>query len=73
MSKHNVLIIGGDMNAQTDNDETNKFCLHNSLNKNGEYLTDFSLENRVIWVYTKFQKKEGNYVPTPTQIILNHR
>ena len=35
--KHNVLIIGGDMNAQISKDENNKFCLHNLSNRNGEY------------------------------------
>ena len=28
--KHNVLIIGGDMNTQIGKDEKNKFCLYNS-------------------------------------------
>ena len=28
--KHNVQIIGGDVNAQTGKDENNKFCLYNS-------------------------------------------
>ena len=39
--QHNV---GGDINAQIGKDENNKFCLHNSSNRN-EHLTDFSLEN----------------------------
>ena len=39
--KHNVLIIGGGMNAQIGKDESNKFCLPNSLNRNGEYLTSY--------------------------------
>ena len=43
--KHNVLIIRGDMNAQIGKNENNKFSLHNSSNRNGEFLTDFSLEN----------------------------
>ena len=43
--KHNTLIISGDMNAQKAKDENNKFCLHNSSNRNGEYLTDFSHKN----------------------------
>ena len=46
--KHNVQIIGGDMNAQIGKDENNKFCLHNSSNRNREHLTEFSLENRII-------------------------
>ena len=44
--KYNVLIISGDMNAQTGKNINNKFSLHNSLNRNGEDLTDFMLENR---------------------------
>ena len=34
--KHNLRIIRGNMNAQTVEDETNKFYLHKSLNRNGE-------------------------------------
>ena len=55
--KQNVLIIGEDMNAQIGKEETNKFCLHNSSNRNEEYLTDFSLESKLIWLNTKFFKK----------------
>ena len=58
--KHNVLIIGGDMNAQIGKDENNKFYLPNSLNRNGEYRTDFSLENKLTCLNTKFQKREEN-------------
>ena len=36
---YNVLIIVGDMNAQIGKDKTNKFCLHNSPNRNGVCLT----------------------------------
>ena len=57
--KHNVPIIGGDMNALIGKDENNKFCLHNSSNRNGEYLANFSLENRLVCLNTKFQKWEG--------------
>ena len=41
--KHNVLVIGGDMNAQIGKNVNHKFRLHNSSNKN---QTDFTLENR---------------------------
>ena len=41
--KHNV--ISRDMKAQIGKDKNNIFCLHNSPNRNGEHLTDFSLEN----------------------------
>ena len=54
---NNVLIISGDMNAQIGKDERNKFCLHNLSNRNGEYLTDFSLENRLSCLNTKFRKE----------------
>ena len=49
--KHNVVIICKDKN--------NKYCLHNSSNRNGEHLTEFSLENRLTCLNTKFQKMMG--------------
>ena len=64
--KHNVLIIGKNGN--------NKFSLHNSSNRNGEHLTDFTLENRLTWLNTKFQKRKGkllrycNAIITRTQM-----
>ena len=54
ISKHKVLIIGGDMNAQVGKNINNKFSLHNSSNRNEELLTDFMLENRLICLNTKF-------------------
>ena len=57
--KHYVLIIGGDTNAQTGEDENNKFCLHNSLNRNSEHLKEFSLKNGLTCLNIKFQKKKG--------------
>ena len=42
--KQNVLVIGGDMNAQNGKNIKHKFSLHNSSNRNGEHLTDFTLE-----------------------------
>ena len=38
--KHNIVIIRGDMNAKIGKHKTNKFCLHNSSNRSGEYLKD---------------------------------
>ena len=55
--KHNVLIIGGDMNAQKGKNVNQKFSLHNSSNRNGEHLTDSTLENRLKFLNTKFQKR----------------
>ena len=57
--KHNVLIIGGDMNAQVGKNVNHKFSLHNSSNRNGQYLTDFTLENKLTCLNTNFQKREG--------------
>ena len=56
--KNNVLIIGGDMNAQIVKNINNKFSLHNSSNRNGQHLTDFSFENRLKCLKTKFQKRK---------------
>ena len=45
--KHNVLVIGGDMNAQIGKNGNHKYSLHNSSNRNGQHLTDFTIENRL--------------------------
>ena len=59
--KHNVPIISGDMNAKTSKDVTNTFCLINSSNRNGEYLNDFSLENKLACFkkYTQIMQKHS--------------
>ena len=41
--KQNVLVIGGDMNAQNG---YNKYSFHNTSNRNGQHLIDFMIENR---------------------------
>ena len=56
--KHNVLVIGGDTNAHIGKNVNNKFSLHNTSNRNGEHLTDFTLEKRLTCLNTKFQKRE---------------
>ena len=43
--KYNLLIIGGNMNAQIGKNKNNKISLHNSLNRDEDHLTDFSYEN----------------------------
>ena len=58
-SRNNVFIIGGNMNAQIGKNVNNKFSLHNSSKRNGEYLTDFTRENRLTCLNTKFQKRKG--------------
>ena len=44
------------MHAQIGKEENNKFYVHNSLSRKGKYFTDFSLENRLTCLNTKFQK-----------------
>ena len=57
--KHNILIIGGDMNGQIGKNKNYKFRIYKSLNRNGEHLTEFSLVNRLTCLNTKFQGKKG--------------
>ena len=54
--KHNVLVIGGDMNAQIGKNRNHKFSQHNSSNRKGQYLT---IENTLTCLNTSFQKREG--------------
>ena len=52
--KHNVLIIGGDINAKISKNENNTFSEHNSWNRNEElYLnTRFQKRKGKLWTYT---------------------
>ena len=59
ITKHNLLVIGGDMNAQIRKNRNNKYSLHNTSNRNGQHLTDFMIENRLTYLNTNFQKREG--------------
>ena len=49
---HNMLIIGGDFNAQI----RGKFSYHQSTNRNGELLEDFLHQNNLLAGNTLFQK-----------------
>ena len=57
--KHNVLVIGREMNVQIGKNVNHKYSLHNSSNRNEEHLTDFTLENRLTCLNTKFKKRYG--------------
>ena len=57
--KHNMLVIGGDMNAQIGKNGNNKYSLHNTSNRNGQHLTDFMIENRLTCLNKNYQKREG--------------
>ena len=50
--KHNMLVIGRDMNAQIGKNGNNKYSLHNTSNRNGQHLTDFMIENRLACLNT---------------------
>ena len=71
--KHNMLVIGGDMNAQIGKNGNNKYSLHNTSNRNGQHLTDFMIENRLACLNTNYQKGRENYGHTRTQTILKLR
>ena len=58
--KHNVLVIGGDMNAQIGKNGNNKYSRHNMSDRNEQHITDFMIENRLTCLNTNFQKREGN-------------
>lgn len=58
--KHNLLVIGGDMNAHIGReDNKHKFSFHDGTNRNGEYLLTFLLENNLQCMNTRFQKRPG--------------
>ena len=57
--KHNLLVIGGDMNAQIGKNRNNKYSLHNTSNWNGQHLNDFMIKNRLTCIDTSYQKREG--------------
>ena len=49
----------GPLNAQIGKNVNNKFSSSNSSNRNVEHLTDFTLENSLTCLNTKFQKRKG--------------
>ena len=59
VASRNENIIGGDVNAQIIKNVNDKFSLHNSSNRNGKNLTDFTLKKRLTYLDTKFQKRKG--------------
>ena len=71
--KHNVLVIGEDMNAQIGKNGNNKYSVHNTSNRNGQHLTNFMIENRLTCLNKTFKKERENYGPTLTQKIIKHR
>ena len=69
ISKHNILITDEDLNAQIGKNEINKLCINISTKRNREYLTDFSLKNKLACLITelkknKWKRKLWTYTPS---------
>ena len=60
--KHNMLVIGEDMNAQIEKNGNNKYSRHDMSNRNGQHLTDFMIENRLTCFNTNYQKRKGKLI-----------
>ena len=54
--KQNMLVIGGDFNAQLGKLNNSKFSYHTNANRNGNMLHNFINENNLIYLNTHFQK-----------------
>ena len=61
ITKHNVLVIGRNMNAKIGKNWNRKYIPHNTSNRNGQHLTDFTIEKRLTCPNTNFQKREGKW------------
>ena len=57
--KHNILIIGGDLNAQIEQSIHHEFTYPYISNRNGEYLEHFLIEIGLLCINTWFQKRRG--------------
>ena len=57
--KHNLLLIGGDFNAQLNAENNKSFSFHDQTNRNGELFLEFAVENQLLVLNTKFQKRPG--------------
>lgn len=57
--KHNVILIGGDFNAKLGNTDSFQNSFHAETNRNGEWLKDFLIENKLVCLNTLYQKRTG--------------
>ena len=55
--KHNILIVGGDMNSQINA----HYSYHQTTNRNGQYLLDYQTENNLLCLNTHFQKRHSKF------------
>ena len=67
-SRNNVIVIGGDMNAQIGKNENHKYSLHNSPKRNGQHLTDFTRKKINMPKYKLSKKKREGKLWTNTYV-----
>ena len=57
--KHNIKIVGGDMNAKIGSSDCKGYSYHETTNRNGEFLLDLIRECEMIDLSTNFRKRKG--------------
>ena len=57
--KHNVIIIGGNLNAHLVKDDGYKYSQNRTTNRNGNMLHNFLQENNLSCFNTQLQKISG--------------
>ena len=56
--KYNVLILDGEINAHVKKVENDESGLDNSSSSPGKNAVEFTFENKLVWLITKFQKRD---------------
>ena len=59
--KHNMLVIGGDINAQTGKNGNTKYSLHNTSNRNGQHSINNGEEITIKYTNNRMQKKPNDF------------
>jgi exonuclease III len=57
--KHNVLVVGGDMNGRIDANDATGSVYNKKTNKNGQLLLDYVSECNLKPLNTSFKKRNG--------------
>lgn len=74
--KHNVILVGGDMNAQIGKDDCKGTYYHDTTNRNGHLLLELMSECGMVNLMTKYQKRRGKIwtftYPNGTKAQLDH-
>ena len=58
--KHNLIVGGGDFNAELGMSQYHRFTYHQTTNRNGEYLEHFILENGLKLLTLAYKKRKEN-------------